>query len=247
MKINSIIVDDEKNSREVLQTLLNKFCPEVEIVGLADSVESAYQLINLKKPDLIFLDIQMPTGNGFSLLRKFKHIPFSVIFITSYDQYAITAIKFSAVDYLLKPVEINELKLAVTKAVSKKEDMERYVINLLDNMEEKNSDKKIPLHAIGSVKFIASSTIMYMEADGNYATIYNTEGEKFVSSKSLKEFEDFFISNPNFVRINRSILVNINYIKEYSKGDTFLITLTSGVTFESSRRRKPELLKKIQA
>src|SRR5687768_7808677 len=130
MKINSIIVDDEKNSREVLQTLLAKFCPEVNIVGEAASVKDAYQIISKTNPDLVFLDIEMPMGNGFSLLQKFDTIPFSVIFITSYDHYAINAIKFSAIDYLLKPVETSELKCAVSKAISKKKEVNHYIINL---------------------------------------------------------------------------------------------------------------------
>ena len=246
MKINSIIVDDEKNSREVLQKLLNKFCPDVEIIGEADDVEAAYQIIGSQKPDLVFLDIQMPSGNGFTLLKKFKKIPFSVIFVTSYDQYAINAIKVSAIDYLLKPIEVSDLKLAVSKAISKKADVERYVINLLDNIDENNSDKKIPLHTHGNVRFIASSSILFVEADGAYTTIHNAEGENFSSSKSLKDFEEFFASNPCFVRLNKSILLNIKYIKKYSKGYPFIITMSSGSTFESSRRKKSEVLEKLK-
>lgn len=245
MKINALIVDDEKNSREVLQSLLEKFCPEVTIIGNAANVDAAHQLIGELKPDLVFLDVQMPTGNGFSLLQKFDPVPFSVIFVTSFDHYAINAIKFSALDYLLKPVEIHELTAAVAKAVEKKAEVNRYVINLLDNMDERLIDKKIPIHVQGNVKFINCSAITHVEADGTYSNVF-CEKEKYASSKSLKDFEDFFVHNPNFIRINKSIVINVKYIKEYSKGDPFMITLHSGEVFESSRRRKPEVLERLK-
>lgn len=246
MKIRSVIVDDEKNSREVLRTLLEKFCPDVEISGTAEDVESAYKLILEEKPGLVFLDVQMPSGNGFTLLKKFEHIPFSVIFITSYDQYAISAIKFSAVDYILKPVEVSELKNAVSKAIQINTERATSIVNLLNNIDEDNPDKKIPVHQQGNVRFIDTSLISFIEADGAYTTIHNNENEKFVSSKSLKDFEDFLGTNPSFVRINKSILLNVNFIKEYSKGEPFMITLKSGATFESSRRRKAVVLEKLK-
>jgi two-component system LytT family response regulator len=245
MKINSIIVDDEKNSREVLRSLLEKFCPEVNVIGEASNVADAYKLISTSKPDLVFLDIQMPRNNGFCLLQKFSPIPFSVIFITSYDHYAITAIKFSAIDYLLKPVEIGDLKFAVTKAISKKKEVNHYVVNLLNNINEEISDKKIPLHVHGNVRFINTFSITHIEADGAYSFIY-CDGEKFASSKSLKDFEDFLAPNPRFIRINKSIIINILFLKEYTKGDPFIITLHTGDVFESSRRRKLEVLERLK-
>jgi len=244
MKINSIIVDDEKNSREVLQTLLAKFCPEVNVVGQASNVEEAYQVISKIRPDLVFLDIQMPLSNGFSLLQKFDIIPFSVIFVTSYDHYAIHAIKFSALDYLLKPVETSELVSAVTKAVSKKREVNRYIINLLDNIDENTPDKKIPFHVNGGVRFINTSSITHIEADSNYSNVF-CEGEKIPSCKSLKDFMDFLAQNPHFIKINKSVAINLKYLKEYSKGDTFTVTLTTGAVFESSRRKKSEILERL--
>lgn len=244
MTINSIIVDDEKNSREVLQTLLAKFCPEVKIVGEASSVAEAYQVISKTNPDLVFLDIEMPMGNGFSLLQKFNTIPFSVIFITSYDHYAIHAIKFSAIDYLLKPVETSELKCAVSKAMSKKKEVHPYIINLLNNVEENTVDKKIPFHVNGSVKFINTSSITHIEADSNYTTVFCKEG-KYTCSKTLKDFLDFLAQNRDFIQINKGTVVNLKHLKEYSKGDAFTITLTTGHVVTSSRRRKPEILKRL--
>lgn len=245
MKINAIIIDDEKNSREVLRSLLGKFCPDVIIIGETSNVAEAYDLISTSKPDLIFLDIQMPRNNGFCLLKKFNPIPFSVIFVTSYDHYAITAIKFSAIDYLLKPVEVSDLKTAVTKAISKKKEVNHYVVNLLNNIDENTSDKKIPLHVNGSVRFINTSSITHAEADGAYTIIF-CNGEKFSSSKALKDFEDFLSPNPNFIRINKSIIINIQFIKGYTKGDPFIITLITGDVFESSRRRKLSVLERLK-
>jgi two-component system LytT family response regulator len=245
MKINTIIVDDEKNSREVLRTLLEKFCPDVIIIGEASNVAEAYDLISISKPDLIFLDIQMPWNNGFSLLKKFNPIPFSVIFVTSYDHYAITAIKFSAIDYLLKPVEITDLKSAVTKAISKKKEVDHYVVHLLNNIDEQAIDKKIPVHVQGSVRFINTCSITHIEADGAYSTIF-CNGEKLLSSKSLKEFEEFLKPNLHFIRINKSIIVNIQFLKGYTKGDPFIITLMTGDVFESSRRRKLDVLERLK-
>jgi two-component system LytT family response regulator len=245
MKINSVIVDDEKNSREVLRSLLEKFCPEVNVIGEASNVAEAYTLISTSKPDLVFLDIQMPRNNGFCLLQKFNPVPFSVIFITSYDHYAITAIKFSAIDYLLKPVETDDLKSAVTKAISKKKEVDHYIVNLLNNIDETIPNKKIPLHIHGNVRFINTFSITHIEADGSYSFIY-CDGEKFVSSKSLKDFEDFLAPNLRFVRINKSIIINIIFLKEYSKGDPFIITLSTGDVFESSRRRKLDVLERLK-
>ena len=246
MKINAVIVDDVKNSREVLAQLLAKFCPEVEMMGEAADVNEGYSLIKSKKPDLVFLDVQMPPESGFDLLKKFDSIPFSVIFITSYDQYAITAIKFSAIDYLLKPVDVSELKSALSKVITKKEDAERQIINLLENISDETPDKKIGVHVNGKVRFIKSSSVTYIESVGAFVEIHNAEGEKFASFKTLNDFEEFLAPNLAFIRINRSILLNVEYIKEYSKGDHFIITLNSGKVLESSRRRKPDVLERLK-
>ncbi len=246
MTIHAVIVDDEKNSVEVLKNLLEKFCPELNIVGEAHNVDTAYQLILASKPDLVFLDIQMPLKNGFCLLKKFDPIPFSVIFVTSYDQYAINAIRFSAVDYLLKPVETKELVSAVNRAIAQRQEANRYIVNLMNNMEDPGSDKKIPIHVQGHVRFINTSSITHIEAEGTYSVIH-LAGEKFTASKSLKDFEDFLAHNPSFVRVNKGVVINARFLKEYSKGEPFMITLNTGAVFESSRRRKLEVLERLKA
>ena len=245
MKINAILVDDEKHSRDVLRTLLTKFCPEIFIIGEASGVKEATLLVDTLKPDLVFLDVQMPMNNGFSLLEQYNPVPFSVIFVTSYDHYALNAIKFSAIDYMLKPVEVAELKLAVAKAIALKMEVNHYIVHLLNNMDEKTSEKNFPLHVNGKVKFINTTAITHIEADGSYCTVY-CDKEKLVSTKSLKDFEDFLDQNHNFVRINKSIIINLRFLKEYSKGDNFIITMRTGDVFESSRRRKQSVLEQLK-
>lgn len=245
-KTTAIIVDDEKNSREVLASLLEKFCPEVEVIGETYSADTAYQLIQDKNPDLVFLDIQMPTGNGFGLLQKFNPVPFSVIFVTSYDQYAINAIKFSALDYLLKPVDVNELKNAVNKAVQHKKQRQVKIINLLHNLEENEQNKIITVHLQGSVKLVNSSDVVHIEADGPYSHLYTDKGEKYTTAKTLKEFELFFGEHNSFVRISKSIMINVKYVQEYTKKEPCMITLSNKMMFEASRRKKQEVMEKLR-
>ncbi len=249
MKINAVIIDDEVSSRNVLKKLLAEFCPEVEICGEAGNPEKAYQLILEKKPGLVFLDIQMPTGNGFTLLRRFKEIPFDIIFVTSFDQYAINAIRFSALDYLLKPVEVVELKSAVQKALGRsvaKSDSQPYIINLLDNLEEKLTERKIAIHTLDKVKFVNTADISHAEADSNYSLLYLANGEKLSSSKTLKELCEILEDNPDFIRLHKSSLINVNFIREYSKGDTCVITMKDGSAFDVSRRKKQEVLERLR-
>lgn len=244
-KLRCIIVDDEANSRIVLTDLLQNFCEEVVIVAEASNVEDAYNLINQKRPDLVFLDIQMPTGNGFMLLKKFEEIPFEVIFITSFDKYAINAIKFSALDYLLKPISISDLQLAVKKAAThfiKRVTNQKLIVNLLQSVDEGIEDKKIALQKNDSVCFIKLSEISFIESDWNYSTIYTVSNEIFSSAKTLKEYEDYLFDFPFFIRIHKNCLINVYHIKKYSKSEPFIITMQNGTELEISRRKKHEVL-----
>lgn len=247
-KIKSIIVDDEANSRKVLATLLIKFCPLIELVGEAEDVDSAYDLITSLKPDLVFLDIQMPTGSGFQLLKKFENLPFEVIFVTSFDRYAITAIKFSVLDYLLKPVEVNDLQEAVKKAGKKileNTTSQEQILTLLNNIDESNLEKKINVHVNGKVMIVKASSICIIDADSRYCHITTNTGEKFAVTKTLKEVEEFLATNPVFVRINKNAIININSIHHYSKGEPCIIELRDGRAFEVSRRKKNEVLSRL--
>jgi two-component system LytT family response regulator len=248
--LKTIIIDDEINSRDVLKRLIEtRFKDDIEVVAQASNVEEAYQLIQLHHPDLIFLDIQMPKANGFKLLSKYTEIPFEVIFVTSYDNYAINAIKFNALDYLLKPVEITDLEFAVKKAIStieKKINSSAQIINLVHSLETDNSDKKIAVHVNDCVKLISENDIMYLEAERRYCHLYTESGQHYFLAKFLKDFEDYFSEKSNFIRISKSLIINALHIKEYSKGDPFIIKMKNDCTFETARRKKTEVLLKIK-
>lgn len=243
--LKCILIDDEKNSRIVLKNLLSDFCKEVEVIGEAANPEDAYTLISNKKPDLVFLDIQMPTGSGFTLLKKFREISFEVIFITGFDQYAINAIKFNALDYLLKPVDIHELQMAVQKAIARmqnKTDNRKQIVNLVTDYETQTEEKQIALHKNDVVRLIKISQISHIESSGNYSHIFTTENETLTSSKTLKEFEDYLTAFNFFLRIHKNCILNIRQVQQYSKGDPCFITTINGATLEISRRKKQEVL-----
>lgn len=248
-KITAVLVDDESNSRIVLTSLLGNFVKDVEIIGEADNVEDAYELIKIKNPQLVFLDIQMPKANGFTLLKKYSALPFEVIFVTSFDQYAINAIKFSALDYLLKPVEVDDLKAAVAKAViriTQKNNNKVQIINLLHNIDRENNEHRIAVHSGDTVKFINEKEILYIEADGSYCNVFVISGERYTTARNLKDFEDYFGEQSGFVRVHRSCYLNVKHIKEYNKGEPFIIQMINGQSFEVARRKKPEVLEKLK-
>lgn len=246
----SIIVDDEKNSRIVLKELIKKYCPKVSIIGEADNVEEAYKEIQNKKPDIIFLDIQMPTGNGFTLLQKFDPIPFQIIFVTSHNQYAINAIKFNALDYILKPIDIDELKTAIEKAMVNKRNRNNHqqqIINLVNILDPSTGEKKIFVHEKENVRLINISDVSYIQGEINYSKITTIQNEVFISTKTLKEFEEYFFNQKYFLRMHKSCIVNIHQIKTYSKADPCLIIMTDGKEFEVSRRKKNEFLTRLKS
>jgi two-component system LytT family response regulator len=249
IELRAILVDDEIKGREVLRNLLQRFFPEIEILDETESVEQAYKSIALHKPNLVFLDIEMPGSSGFNLLRKFDVIPFEVIFVTSYDQYAITAIKFSALDYLLKPVEVSDLREAVQKAkrsIETKQQKSSFVVNLLNNFDDVAFDKKVAVHDGDKVVFVSAKEIIYIQADGSYCKISVAGGKRFTTAKFLKDFETFFGEKSSFVRIHKSCMINADHITNYSKGEPCFIEMNDGVTFEVARRKKQEVLEKLK-
>lgn len=247
-EIPAIIVDDEKNSRIVLEELLKKYCPEVSIVDCASNIDDAYKIIREKEPQLIFLDIQMPNGNGFDLLNRFQKIPFQVIFITSHSQFAINAIKFNALDYILKPVDIEDLKTSVrkaTEAITHQRNRHLQIINLINDFSQKQ-EKKLMVHDKENVQLINISSVVYIKGEGNYSKITTTENQSFVCSKTLKDFEDYFNNHANFIRIHKSIIINTNHIKQYSKTEPCIINMVNGKDIEVSRRKRQEILDKLK-
>lgn len=248
-KIRAVIVDDEQDCREVLLQLLEQYCSEVEVIGEAGNAEDAFELINKTKPDLVFLDIQMPRVDGFSLLKRFQKVSFAVIFVTSHEEHAITAIRFSALDYLLKPLAIKELKEAVQRACKNKIlalELQPQVINLLHQLSGETIDARIAIHDGGKVKLISEKDILFIEADGRYSKVSLASGENYVTARNLKEYEDYFGVSSYFVRINKTHIINTLHIKEYSKGEPFILTLRNDITFEVSRRKKQEVLERLK-
>jgi two-component system LytT family response regulator len=247
MAIRAIIVDDEKGARESLSKMLEKNCRQIEIVGKADSMASAYEVISEQKPDLVFLDIEMPNGNAFDLLEKFKEINFNIIFTTAYDHYAIKAIKFSAVDYILKPIDPEELVNAVKRLEDKmgqKNSLDNQFKTLLSNVKPGNKLKKVGIPDGDGLIFINLSDIIRCDSDGNYTFFILTNGKKIIASRTLGEYEQMF-ADDNFFRVHRSHLINLEHVKKYIKGEGGYVVMTDNSQVEVSRRNKNDFLEKL--
>ena len=246
-KITAIIVDDERNNCENLKELLSKYCPEIEVVGIAHSAEGGIESISRLKPALVFLDIQMQGGSGFDLLEQLKRISFEVIFVTAFDQYAIRAIRFCAIDYLLKPVDILELQSAVSRAANKilQREPNLSLTNLLENRNPEKDDLKIALPTAERILFVQVSEIIRCLGDNNYTTVYLKSGESVLVSKTLKEYEEL-LGDKGFLRVHQSHLINHNYIRSYEKQDGGFLKMTDGVSVPISRQRKQHVLQQLK-
>ena len=243
--ITAVIIDDEKKSREVLKRLIKETDSDVIILGEADAVESGFDIINKKLPQLIFLDIEMLDGTGFNLLEKFKEVEFEVIFTTAYDRYAIRAFKYSAIDYLLKPISIEDLTEAILRAkktVDKGMFDNSRVEALLHNVNEENTYKKLAIKSATKIDFVDVDTIIYCNAGQSYTEFHLINDKKIIATKPLKYFENILCEGSNsFFRISRSNLINLNYLSSYNK-EKENIELENGVILDISRRRKSKLM-----
>ncbi|TKC10597.1 response regulator transcription factor [Pedobacter polaris] len=251
--LNAIIVDDEEFARSSLYFLLQQNCESVNIIGIAKSVNEARTLLNQQNVDLIFLDIAMPGENGFELIPQVQQTNASVIFTTAYDQYALKAIKANALDYLLKPIDIDELKEAVNKAVkyinlNKAENNRNESLkNLANDLSgDKTSIQKITLPSAQGYKLIDIDDIIHIEADSNYSIFNLTNLEKIVVSKVLKDYEEILPEN-RFVRVHKSSIVNLKFVKEYNSRNGLQVLLNNGETINVSRRRASDFFDKIKA
>jgi len=241
--IAAVIVDDEPKSRDVLSTLLSRFCPEVEVVATAASVAEAEQVIREHHPDLLFLDIEMPGGNGLQLLENGAIGNADVIFVTSYAHYAIPALRLSAVDYLLKPVEIEELKSAIVRVAERQVTKRSNNLEVLkENLHQTVLLQKIAIPGIQDVRFVKVSDIIRIEGDSNYSFIYLAGGDKIHSSRTLGDFEELLASHPGFFRIHKTHLVNFEHVLRLIKTEGGYLEMTDGSQVEISRRRKAEVL-----
>ena len=239
-QLTAILVDDEEHNRQNLSALLTKHCPEVVVLGQAASVSEAFQLIKKSSPEVVFLDIEMPNANGFALLELFEELLFKVVFVTAYDAYALKAIKFSASDYILKPIDHQDLRKAVDDllAESTPTEVNRQSLESFLNQEE----KKIALTLSDEIKLITLSDIIRIEADNNYAQFYLSSGEKVLVSKHLGFYYDI-IKDFGFMRVHQSHLINQKFVDRYVKRDGGYLQLSNGDQVPISRTQKENLLK----
>jgi two-component system LytT family response regulator len=253
MTLSALIVDDEEFSRQSLFYLLEENCSNVKVSGIASSVAEARSFLNTRPVDLIFLDIAMPKENGFELLPHISKERSAVIFITAYDQYALRALKASAVDYLLKPIDIDELKTAVIKATEWKKThspqkdtkLPPTLKVLQDNLNERKQLTKLTIQHSQGFHIVEVQDIIYIEADSNYSMLHLKTDEVIVATKSLKEFEEI-LQVSCFVRIHKSIILNLNYLKNYSNSNGLFVKLNNDKELPVSRRRYGDFLERLQ-
>lgn len=249
--MKAVIIDDEEKSRKLLRNLLARYCDDVEVVDLADSVASGLSSIRRNRPELIFLDIVMPNENGFELIDRLQNVDSEIIFTTAFDQYAIRAIRTCALDYLLKPIDVEELRGAVSRARNKLQSQAKIDDRLqtfLDNI--RSPQQKIGLPTQHGVKFYPIEQISACKAEGNYTTVYFDSREKIeLVAKTLKEFEEL-LAEFDFARIHRSYLINLSHLKEYrrqsnTEGDGGCVVLTNLMKLPVSRDKRKALLERI--
>lgn len=241
--IRAIIVDDEPHIRQTIRKMVIAFCPNVEVIGEANSVETGINAIRNLHPDLIFLDIKLDDGTGFDLLEKLSPIDFKVIFITAWDGYAIKAFKFSAVDYLLKPIDPDELRQAVEKAGKIiQHDFNTQLNNLNDHLTNQDKgNKKIIVRTAESIYLLHVNQILGCESSGNYTTIFLEDGRKIIVSNTLKEYEDLLIDF-GFFRVHKSFLINLKYILRFDKAEGGCVILENNMKIPVASRKREQLL-----
>lgn len=246
--IKAVIVDDEKKARELLNNMVEKHCPEVTILGLAESVQSGVDLIRKQNPDLIFLDIEMGDGTGFDLLEQLQGLNAGIIFTTAYDRYAVKAIKYSALDYLLKPIDLEELKASVKKISEKKTNlnsMENLQFLLQNFRKADDNYSKITLPTGNAYEIVNVKDIIRCEAEGSYTVFLLTNKRKLLVSLSMKHYEDL-LPQDQFIRVHHHHLININHVVRYLKTDGGYAVMSDESQIEISRRKKDTFLQRLQ-
>lgn len=244
--IKLLIVDDEKDARDFNKSLITEFFPKIEIIGTASSALEAIKIINSNPPDILISDIEMPGGSGFDILESTQKYNYEVIFITAYNQYAVKAFRFSAIDYLLKPVDIQIFKEAIQKAIDRRklQNTDSRIEFLLQNYKKEKSEK-IAINIGNSIEIITINDIIRFEADGQYTYIYIDNGKKLYAIKRIGEFEEILVSH-SFFRAHSSHLINMNKINRFVKSEGGYIVMSDNSQIEVSRRRKEEFAEKLR-
>src|ERR1017187_784779 len=243
--IKSILIDDEVHCLDTLNILLSQYCPAVQVMERCTSARQGLDAFARHQPSLIFLDIEMPVMNGFEFLEQFKEISFAIIFTTSYDQYAIKAIRFSALDYLLKPIDPKELVAAVHKVeIQRTPPSSEQFQMLMDHVYHRNSGfTKIAVPTAEGFKLIPADEIIRCEANDNYTFLFLKNKKKIIACRTLKETEEQLETYSSFLRVHHSYLVNLNEVTKYIRGEGGYLVMTDGTTVNVSRSRKDALMK----
>jgi len=245
--LTAILIDDESSSRNSLRQKLVTHCPNITIVAECESGEDGIKAIQSHNPNIVFLDVEMPRMNGFVMLQQLEQRSFELIFTTAYDHYAISAIRFSALDYLVKPIEIKTLKEAVERAREKiqtdlpNQRIETLLHNLID---EKNLHNRIAIPSLEGLQFIEITDIIYLEAESNYSFIYLQNATRITVSKTLKDFEELLPSH-TFIRIHHSYIISKNHVRKYLKGEGGQVLMSNGKLLDVARRKKEDFMKAI--
>jgi two-component system LytT family response regulator len=239
MTIKAVIIDDEQNNIDNLEILLQQYCPQVTVVATALNAKKGETILLQHNPDLVFLDIQMPRKNGFELLQSLRTYTFELIFVTAYDQYGIQAVKFAAIDYLVKPINTEELKLAVQKAIYKStlKKQNKQLENLVQVLAKRKESHRIALPSARETRFVKTSDIIRCESSNNYTTFFIVGGERIMTSKPIFEYEEI-LSGYGFIRCHQSHLVNKKHIKSWVKEDGGFLLLEDNTRVPVSRLKK---------
>ena len=242
MMLKAVLIDDDQSNLDGLQSKLSKHCPKVEVAALCTNGAEGIHAIETIKPDIVFLDIEMPVMNGFVMLQQLEYRDFELIFVTAYDHYAIKAIRYSAMDYLVKPVIAEELKAAVEKAeVARTRHQAPQQMELLLELLQTKTPRLLTIPSTDGLKFINIEEIAHLEASNNYTVICLTGNRKFLVSRTLKDFEDL-LPRDRFVRIHQSYIINKYCIDRYIRGDGGQVVLNTGVILDVAKRKKAEFL-----
>lgn len=245
-QLKAILIDDELPSLQNLEHKIREFCPDLNIIAVTQKPEEAIELIEYHRPDVIFLDIEMPRMNGFKMLEEIKEKDFDIVFTTAYNLYAVDAIRISAFDYLVKPVAVHDLQNCVARLYK---DQSKQIPEKLDVLRQNLSDSrsqndKITISTNEGVEFIQISQIMRIESSSNYSKIFFKDGRSLLVTKLLKDFEEILLPY-RFYRIHNSHLINLSYIKKYIRGDGGQVIMQNGEVIDVARRKKEEFLKLI--
>lgn len=243
--MRTVIIDDEKNARDTVKGILAMLTNDIEVVAEAEGVETGKKAIEKYNPDLVFLDIRMKDGTGFDMLRKLSSYDFALVFLTAHDEYALEAFRFSAIDYLLKPVDPDEIKSTLERARKQSINNQELLNILLENMEKTTSQsRKIVLKSSDTIHLVRSEDIIHCESADNYTRFYLTAGKPILISQSLKNFEEM-LTPLGFLRVHQSHLINLEHISKIDRKDGCNVEMTNGTNVPVAVRKKDILMKRL--